>query len=88
MALLGHNELRFWMCWYFQDYVFSLLTGYADPPEGIELREGQYYNPYFTGGALAMAQQLYSEGVEYDDGMSYTWKQCFTHLRPSDSYMR
>lgn len=44
-----------------QDYVFSLLTGYCDPPAGVVLREGQYYNPYFPGGAIGMAQALYNE---------------------------
>ncbi len=51
-----------------EDYIFSILTGYCDPPEGIEMREGLYFNPYFLGGALGMAQQLFSEGIEYDDG--------------------
>lgn len=51
-----------------ENYIFHLLTGYAEAPAGIELREGQAYNPYFPGGALAMAQQLYDEGVEYEDG--------------------
>lgn len=40
----------------FQNYIFSLLTGYCDPPAGINLREGQYFNPYFLGGAIGMAQ--------------------------------
>lgn len=46
---------------FFQDYVFALLTGYCDAPAGIPLREGQYYNPYFPGGAISMAQALYNE---------------------------
>jgi len=50
------------------DYVFALLTGYRDPPAGIELREGLHYNPYFPGGALGMAQALMNDIVEYDDG--------------------
>ncbi len=44
-----------------EDYVFALLTGYCDPPAGITLREGLYYNPYFAGGAIGMAQALYNE---------------------------
>ena len=51
-----------------QDYVFALLTGYCDAPAGISLREGLYYNPYFPGGAIAMAQALYNEIIEYEDG--------------------
>lgn len=44
-----------------EDYVFSLLTGYCDAPAGVALREGQYFNPYFPGGAISMAQALYNE---------------------------
>ncbi|XP_045464033.1 cytochrome c1, heme protein, mitochondrial [Harmonia axyridis] len=51
-----------------EDYIFALLTGYCEPPAGISLREGQYFNPYFPGGAISMAQALYSELVEYEDG--------------------
>lgn len=31
------------------DYLFALLTGYRDAPEGVHLRQGLYYNPYFPG---------------------------------------
>lgn len=51
-----------------EDYIFSLLTGYCDPPAGVVLREGQYFNPYFPGGAISMAQALYNEALEYQDG--------------------
>nr|CBK55667.1 mitochondrial cytochrome c1 precursor [Polytomella sp. Pringsheim 198.80] len=51
-----------------QNYVFALLTGYREPPAGIDIREGLYYNPYFPGGAIAMPKILVDEGVEYDDG--------------------
>ncbi|KAK4876626.1 hypothetical protein RN001_009132 [Aquatica leii] len=51
-----------------EDYIFSLLTGYCDAPAGVQLREGQYYNPYFTGGATSMAQAIYDEVIEYEDG--------------------
>lgn len=44
-----------------EDYIFSLLTGYCDAPAGVVLRDGQYYNPYFPGGAISMAQVLYNE---------------------------
>ncbi|KFM78653.1 Cytochrome c1, heme protein, mitochondrial, partial [Stegodyphus mimosarum] len=58
-----------------EDYVFSLLTGYCDPPAGIEMREGLYYNPYFPGGAIGMAQALYNEIIEYSDGTPATLSQ-------------
>ncbi|XP_034487764.1 cytochrome c1-2, heme protein, mitochondrial [Drosophila innubila] len=50
-----------------EDYIFSLLTGYCEPPAGFSLREGLYYNPYFSGGAIAMGQLIDSEVVSYDD---------------------
>ena len=27
------------------DYVYSLLTGYVDPPAGVKVAEGMNYNP-------------------------------------------
>lgn len=50
-----------------EDYVFSLLTGYCDPPPGIVLREGSYYNPFFPGGSIAMAPPLTDGTIDYDD---------------------
>lgn len=50
-----------------EDYVFSLLTGYCEPPAGFALRENLYYNPYFSGGAIAMGQTILNEIVAYDD---------------------
>ncbi len=31
------------------DYIYSLLTGFEDPPQTVEVGFGQYYNPYFHG---------------------------------------
>ncbi|XP_063980004.1 cytochrome c1, heme protein, mitochondrial-like [Diachasmimorpha longicaudata] len=58
-----------------ENYVFSLLTGYCDPPAGIPLREGQYFNPYFPGGAIGMGQVIYDEVLEYEDGTPATASQ-------------
>ncbi|XP_052892197.1 cytochrome c1, heme protein, mitochondrial [Anopheles moucheti] len=58
-----------------EDYLFALLTGYCDAPAGVVLREGQYYNPYFPGGAISMAQALYNEAAEYSDGTPPTASQ-------------
>lgn len=44
-----------------EDYVYHLLNGYCDPPAGVDLREGQHFNPYFAGGAIGMAPPLYNE---------------------------
>ena len=40
-----------------------------------QVREGLYYNPYFTGGAIAMPKMLADGGVEYDDGTIATESQ-------------
>uniref|UniRef100_A0A8C7X4W8 Cytochrome c-1 n=1 Tax=Oryzias sinensis TaxID=183150 RepID=A0A8C7X4W8_9TELE len=50
-----------------EDYVFSLLTGYCEPPAGVSVREGLYYNPYFPGQAIGMAPPIYNEILEYED---------------------
>eukprot|EP00093_Oithona_nana_P006383 06383.XXX_4029_5233_1 [CDS] Oithona nana genome sequencing. len=58
-----------------EDYIYHLLTSYCDPPAGIELREGQHFNPYFQGGAIGMAPPLYNEVIEYEDGTPATQSQ-------------
>ncbi len=62
-----------------EDYVFSLLTGYCDPPAGVSLREGLHYNPYFPGQAIGMAAPIYNEVLEYDDGEFLMFSFIFTH---------
>ncbi|KAJ2908102.1 cytochrome c1, partial [Coemansia aciculifera] len=57
------------------DYIYSLLTGYSDPPAGVEIREGLNYNPYFPGGAIAMAQNIFDGVVEFEDGTPNTASQ-------------
>ncbi|MFN7101422.1 MAG: cytochrome c1 [Pseudorhizobium sp.] len=58
------------------DYIYSLLTGYQDPPEGVEVSEGTYYNPYFiASAALAMAPPISDGQVTYDDGAPETLDQ-------------
>lgn len=45
------------------DYIYSLLTGYQDPPPSVEVPEGLYYNPYFISASnLAMPPPL-SDGL-------------------------
>ena len=48
---------------------------YCDAPAGVELGEGQHFNPYFLGGAIGMAPPLYNEIIEYDDGTPATQSQ-------------
>jgi len=56
------------------------LTGYIDPPAGVEIREGMNYNPFFPGGAISMARVLFDGLVEYDDGVSFL-RSVFMRLR-------
>ena len=37
------------------DYLYSLLTGYSEEPQGMEIAPGMYYNAYFSGSQIAMA---------------------------------
>jgi len=57
------------------NYVFALLTGYCEPPAGYALDDGLYFNPYFKGGAIAMAPPLYNGVIEYSDGTPATKSQ-------------
>jgi ubiquinol-cytochrome c reductase cytochrome c1 subunit len=58
------------------DYIYSLLTGYREPPAQLELPPNTYYNPYFVGGlALAMAPPLSDGVVSYADGTPETVEQ-------------
>jgi ubiquinol-cytochrome c reductase cytochrome c1 subunit len=57
------------------DYVYSLLTGYVEPPAGVVVAEGMNYNPYFPGGGIAMARTLFDGLVEYDDETPATTSQ-------------
>lgn len=58
------------------DYLYGLLTGYEEAPEGFEVPVGQYYNTGFISGeTLAMAPPLMDELVEYTDGTPMTVDQ-------------
>lgn len=57
------------------EYVYSLLLGYQDePPEGFEVGD-LYYNRTMAGHRIAMAQPLYEDSVEYQDGTPATLEQ-------------
>ncbi|MBH0236673.1 cytochrome c1 [Methylobrevis sp. L22] len=58
------------------DYLHALLTGYQEPPEGVEVAEGTYYNPYFIAGqSLKMPPPMSDDQVEYTDGSPQTVEQ-------------
>jgi len=53
---------------YGADYLYYLLLGYEDPPEGFELGDGMYYNKWKEGNQIAMSAPLGDGYVDYDDG--------------------
>lgn len=57
------------------NYLYSLLVGYNNPPEGFELGEGMYYNTYYPGNQIAMPSPLSEGAVEYQDGMQSSVNQ-------------
>lgn len=57
------------------DYLYSLLTGYAEPPEDVSLADGMMYNPYFPGHQIAMPTPLSDDQVEYADGTAASLDQ-------------
>ena len=57
------------------DYIYSVLLGYEDPPSGVTLDDGVYYNKYMYGNYIKMSQPLYDGSVEYNDGTEATKEQ-------------
>ncbi|WP_332657995.1 cytochrome c1 [Brevundimonas sp.] len=72
------------------NYIYSLLTGYKEPPADLQIRPGQYYNEYMAGdlspfvpegahvpagGFIAMPNPLMDGQVTYDDGTAATVDQ-------------
>ncbi|MBC6982255.1 cytochrome c1 [Caulobacter sp. 17J80-11] len=72
-------------------YIYSILTGYVNPPAGLHVGPNQHYNPYFPGdltsawhgdhknvpkgGFIAMPQPLTAGQVTFDDGTKSTLEQ-------------
>lgn len=60
------------------NYIYSLLTGYTEPPAGFKLMNGAHYNPYFPGEQIAMPPPLVEGQVAYMDGTKASVEQ-MTH---------
>jgi ubiquinol-cytochrome c reductase cytochrome c1 subunit len=72
-------------------YIYSLLSGYKDPPPGLKVGTNQHYNPYMAGdltaawsgshetvpkgGFVAMPPPLAPDKVTFDDGTKSTVDQ-------------
>jgi ubiquinol-cytochrome c reductase cytochrome c1 subunit len=57
------------------DYVYAILTGYADPPPGMQMQGGMNYNKAFPGDQIAMPPPLSDDRVTYADGTKATVEQ-------------
>ncbi len=72
-------------------YIYSLLSGFVDPPAGLTVTPGKYYNPYYqgdlsgfwtgakdkvpVGGLIGMPPPLHDDAVTFDDGTKATIDQ-------------
>ena len=56
-------------------YLYALLTGFDDPPEGFDIPPELSFNRYFPGQQIAMFQPLFDDMVEYPDGTRATAEQ-------------
>tara|TARA_B100000700_G_scaffold193297_1_gene212859 strand:- start:265 stop:852 length:588 start_codon:yes stop_codon:yes gene_type:complete len=50
------------------NYIYSVLLGYEDPPNGVTLDDGVYYNKYMYGNNIKMPKVLEDDLVVYNDG--------------------
>lgn len=57
------------------DYIYSLLTGYEEPPAGTTLASGQYWNKAMPGHLIAMAPPIAEGAIVYEDGTAQTLEQ-------------
>jgi ubiquinol-cytochrome c reductase cytochrome c1 subunit len=57
------------------DYVRALMLGYTDPPAGVKVPDGAYYNKYFPGHIIHMPPPLTEGAVTYADGTKATVEQ-------------
>jgi ubiquinol-cytochrome c reductase cytochrome c1 subunit len=52
------------------NYIYGILTGFAEAPPGFKMQDGMYYNQMFPGHQIAMPQPLQDGTTEYTDGTS------------------
>ena len=62
------------------DYLHALLTGYTDPPKGVKLGDGMYYNKAYPGHQIAMPAPIMDDSVDYKDGTKPTVNQIATDV--------
>ena len=57
------------------NYIYGILTGYHEAPEGTTLLQGQHWNTTMPGHIIAMAQPLQDGQVSFDDTAPQTVDQ-------------
>ncbi|MEI7668549.1 MAG: cytochrome c1 [Pseudomonadota bacterium] len=57
------------------NYVYSLITGFKNPPENEKPVKDKYYNPYFPNHWISMPPPLSDGVVSYQDGTPATIDQ-------------
>jgi ubiquinol-cytochrome c reductase cytochrome c1 subunit len=56
-------------------YIDGLMVGYVDPPKGVKVPDGLYYNKWFPGHLIHMPAPLSDGSVTYADGTKATLQQ-------------
>lgn len=68
---------------YGPDYIYSLLLGYDDPPETIEVGAGTYYNKYYPGDASSLLKPEYlDEEGHVKEGVKIPYGGAFKMANP------
>jgi ubiquinol-cytochrome c reductase cytochrome c1 subunit len=57
------------------DYIYGIITGYAQAPSGFKMQDGMNYNKMYPGHQIAMPQPLQDGSVEYINGVSTSLDQ-------------
>jgi len=57
------------------NYIYSVLMGYEEKPEGFIIDDGVYYNKYMSGNKIKMSKPLIEGIIEYTDGTLATEDQ-------------
>jgi len=57
------------------NYIYSILLGYENSPDGFELEDGVYYNKYMPGNKIKMPSVLSDGLLDYNDGTEATVEQ-------------
>jgi len=57
------------------DYIYSLLQGYEEAPNGMILDDGVHYNKYMYGNKIKMSAPLSDGIIEYSDGTNPSVEQ-------------